>query len=285
MRTAWPSGSATVLLSFAVAVAACAPTTAETGPAVDAADCNKGVLDTLYPGILTFGADQPVYPPWYKGDDPANGEGFESALAYAVAATLQYSADDVRWVRVPFNAALTPGPKSFDVNLSQFSITDQRRAAVDFSSPYFDVTQAVVTTQGSPAAGVTTLEDLRGHRLGTQVDTTGHTVATTLLDDGAVQTYQTIVDAKMALLDGEIDAMVLDLPTALAMAGELRDGVLLGQLPSTGDEVEQFGIVLAYESPLTRCVSWAVDSLRADGALVRLQNRWLTDTGSVAVLR
>ncbi|MCV7057270.1 ABC transporter substrate-binding protein [Mycolicibacterium gilvum] len=285
MRTAGPSGSATVLLSFAVAVAACAPTTAETGPAVDAADCNKGVLDTLYPGILTFGADQPVYPPWYKGDDPANGEGFESALAYAVAATLQYSADDVRWVRVPFNAALTPGPKSFDVNLSQFSITDQRRAAVDFSSPYFDVTQAVVTTQGSPAAGVTTLEDLRSHRLGTQVDTTGHPVATTLLDDGAVQTYQTIVDAKMALLDGEIDAMVLDLPTALAMAGELRDGVLLGQLPSTGDEVEQFGIVLAYESPLTRCVSWAVDSLRADGALVRLQNRWLTDTGSVAVLR
>ena len=284
MRASWVSGWTAALAALAVVLAACAPTTADTAPTLDGAKCRKGVLATLYPGILTFGADQPVYPPWYKGDQPANGEGFESALAYAVAAELQYGPDDVRWVRVPFNTALAPGPKAFDVNLSQFSITEQRRAAVDFSSPYFDVTQAVVTVRGSRAAGVTTLAGLSRLTLGTQVGSTGHTAAADLIGSGSVQTYRTLIDAKMALLDRQIDAIVLDLPTALAVAGDLRDGVLLGQLPSAGGEVEQFGIVLARDSPLTRCVSWAVDSLRADGTLVELQNRWLRDTGSVAVL-
>ncbi len=283
MHTSWAGGWALACAVAVVTVSACAPT-AGTAPTLDATKCRKDALGTLYPGILTFGADQPVYPPWYKGDDPANGEGFESALAYAVAAELQYGGDDVRWVRVPFNTALAPGPKAFDVNLSQFSITEQRRAAVDFSSPYFDVTQAVVTVRDSRAAGVTTISGLSRLTLGTQVGSTGHTAASDLIGSGSVQTYHTLIDAKMALLGRQIDAIVLDLPTALAVAGDLRDGVLLGQLPSAGGEVEQFGIVLAHDSPLTRCVSWAVDSLRADGTLVKLQNRWLRDTGSVAVL-
>jgi hypothetical protein len=123
--------------------------------------CTKNVLGTLYSGIFTFGTDQPVYPPWYMGENPASGEGFEAAVAYAVAAKMNYANQDVRWVRVPFNAALAPGPKTFDANLSEFSITDQRKAAVDFSSPYFDVTQAVVTVKSSPAAGVKTVHQLR----------------------------------------------------------------------------------------------------------------------------
>jgi hypothetical protein len=114
--------------------------------------CTRDSLKTLYAGVLTVGTDQPVYPPWYMGDNPANGEGFEAAVAYAVAGQLGYPRDAVRWVRVPFNAVLNPGPKSFDINLSEFSITEQRQAAVDFSSPYFDVTQAVVTVKTSPAA-------------------------------------------------------------------------------------------------------------------------------------
>ena len=116
--------------------------------------CSAESVDTMYPGVLTVGTDQPVYPPWYIGDNPANGEGFEAAIAYAVADRLGYPREDVRWVRVPFNAALEPGPKMFDINLSEFSITDHRKGAVDFSSPYFDVTQAVVAVKTSPAAGV-----------------------------------------------------------------------------------------------------------------------------------
>lgn len=262
-------------------VASCAPLAA-TVPEVDPRKCTKDALSTLYPGIFTFGADQPAYPPWYMGDEPANGEGFESALAYAVAAKLKYTPEDVRWVRVPFNAALAPGTKDFDANLSQFSITEQRRAAVDFSSPYFDVTQAVVTVRTSPAAAVHTLDGLRRLRLGAQVGSTSYTAATSV--DDAVEVYNTNVDAKLALLAGEIDALVVDLPTAFALADELRGGIMVGQFPSGGDDVEQFGIVLNHESSLTRCVSWAVDSLRGDGTLDRLEQRWLDDAGRAPVL-
>ncbi|HEY9265625.1 MAG TPA: ABC transporter substrate-binding protein, partial [Mycobacterium sp.] len=208
----------------------------------------------------------------------------ESALAYAVAAKLQYTRDDVRWVRVPFNAALSPGGKPFDANLSQFSITDQRRAAVDFSSPYFDVAQAVVTIRSSPAAAVTSMDGLRNLRLGVQVGTTSYTAAVSVGGEAAVEVYNTNGDAKMALLDGEVDALVVDLPTAFTVADELRDGVMVGQIPGPGDEGERFGIVLSHQSALTRCVSWAVDSLREDGTLDRLKQRWLADAGRAPVL-
>ena len=156
MRNMWRL-AAVVAAAALAATTACAPISNKTATGTPD-KCTKDVLGTLYPGIFTFGTDQPVYPPWYMGDNPANGEGFEAAIAYAVAAKMDYARDDVRWVRVPFNAALAPGPKTFDANLSEFSITEQRKAAVDFSSPYFDVTQAVVTVKSSPAAGVKTLQ-------------------------------------------------------------------------------------------------------------------------------
>jgi polar amino acid transport system substrate-binding protein len=285
MRNVWrPAGAVVVVAAVALAAAtACAPVSDK--PATGTADkCTKDSLDTLHPGIFTFGTDQPVYPPWYMGDNPASGEGFEAALAYAVAAKMRYAGDDVRWVRVPFNAALSPGPKTFDANLSEFSITDQRKAAVDFSSPYFDVTQAVVTVKSSPAASVKAVHQLKGLRLGVQVGTTSYTAATAVDGDAPVELYNTNGDAKMALSSGQIDALVADLPTAFTVANELRNGVMVGQLPSTSGDVEQFGIVLGKNSPLTRCVSWAVETLREDGTLGRLQQRWLTDAGKAPVL-
>ena len=273
MRNVWKLAavaSATTL----VAVTACAPT-ADRSATPGTQSCTKDALETLYPGIITFGADQPVYPPWYIGDKPANGEGFESAIAYTIADKFGYARDDVRWVRVPFNAALAPGPKTFDANLSEFSITEQRRAAVDFSSPYFDVTQAVVTVKSSPAAAVRTLAGLKSLRLGVQVSTTSYTAAASLDGSLPVEVYNTNGDAKLALSNGEIDALVADLPTAIAVAGELRDGLIVGQLPSHSGDIEQFGIVLVKGSPLTRCVSWAVDALRDDGTLARLERQWL----------
>lgn len=274
----------TAVVATALILTACAPPPADPPPVLDAGKCSKNVLDTLYPGILTFGADEPVYPPWYLGDDPANGEGFEGALAYALAAALQYSPDDVRWIRVPFTTALAPGAKPFDVNLSQFSITDQRRAAVDFSVPYFDVTQAVVTVRTSPAAAARNLADLRAVRLGAQIGSTSQTDASALGGTRPVQAYNSTVDAKLALLDGTIDAVVADLPTAFTLANELRDGVIVGQLPATDDAGEQFGVVLDHGSSLTRCVSWAVETLRSDGSLDRLERQWLADAGRAPVL-
>jgi polar amino acid transport system substrate-binding protein len=262
-------------------VTACAPIADEAAP--EPRNCSKDELTTLYPGIFTVGTDQPAYPPWYLGDDPASGEGFESALAYTVAGHLGYGRDEVRWVRVPFNGALEPGPKTYDANLSQFSITDQRKAAVDFSSPYFDVTQVVVTTKTSPAANVRSIGDLRKVKLGVQVGTTSHTAAVAIEGDLPVEVYNTNADAKVALTNGEIDALVADLPTAFAVAGELRSGTIIGQLPAE-DNVEQFGIVLDKNSSLTRCVSSVVDSLRADGTLRSLEREWLAEAGKAPVL-
>jgi polar amino acid transport system substrate-binding protein len=218
------------------------------------------------------------------GDDPANGEGFESAVAYAVADKLGYAKEDVRWVRVPFNAAVAPGPKSFDADLTEFSITGPRKQAVDFSSAYYDVAQAVVTVKSSLAAAVHTVDGLKGLKLGAQVGTTSYSAAAALNGTVPVAVYTTNDDAKLALINGQIDALVLDLPTAFTVQGELTDGVIVGQLPAGTEAAERFGIVLGKSSPLTACVSKAVDELGHDGVLFKLQKVWLNGAGNAPVL-
>lgn len=272
--------------SLALVGAGCAPADEQSAPESSrAADsCAKDSLTTLEAGRLTFGTDQPAYPPWFVDDDPANGEGFESAVAYAVAEKLGFGKDEVTWVRVPFNAAIAPGAKTFDANLSEFSITDERKQAVDFSSPYYDVTQAVVTVRSSPAAEAKTLDGLRALKIGAQVGTTSYTAAEALAPSQPVSVYNNNDDAKAALTSGQIDAVVLDLPTAFAVQAELDDGVIVGQLPATTDKPEQFGIVLDKGSPLTVCVTSAVDELRSDGTLAELQKTWLDEAGSAPVL-
>lgn len=273
------------VLAAALMAAGCAPAAEEPAATSSAADsCAKESLTTLTADRLTFGTDQPAYPPWFIDDDPASGQGYESAVAYAVAEKLGYDKAEVTWVRVPFNAAIAPGVKTFDGNLSEFSITDERKQAVDFSSPYYDVTQAVVTTGASPAAGVENLEGLRPLRLGAQVGTTSYTAAEALGTTQPISVYNNNEDAKAALLSGQIDAVVLDLPTAFAVQAELDDGVIVGQLPATTDKPEQFGIVLDKGSPLTSCVSSAVDDLRSDGTLAALQQQWLDEAGSAPTL-
>src|SRR6185312_7818931 len=213
---------------------------------------------------------------------PRNGKGFESAVAYAVADKLGYAKEDVKWVRVPFNAAIAPGPKTFDANLNEFSITDERKQAVDFSSPYFNVTQAVVAVKSSPAAQVKTLDGLKGLKLGAQVGTTSYTAAKAV--DPGVAVFNNNDDAKAALSNGQIDALVLDLPTAFEVQSELTDGIIVGQLPAGTEKAEQFGIVLDKGSPLTACVSKAVDDLGNNGDLFKLQKVWLAGVGNAPVL-
>ncbi|WP_236147557.1 ABC transporter substrate-binding protein [Mycolicibacterium sp. CH28] len=276
------AGAAAAVL---VTVVGCSPAEQKSTTATGSGSCDKGSLATLKAGVLTFGTDQPAYPPWFIGDDPANAKGFESAVAYAVADKLGYAAKDVQWVRVPFNAAIAPGPKTFDANLNEFSITDERKQAVDFSSPYYDVTQAVVTIKSSPAAKVTTLDGLRELRLGAQVGTTSYVAAKALGAKAPISVYNNNDDAKAALTNGQIDALVLDLPTAFEVQSELTDGAIIGQLPTGTDKPEQFGIVLDKGSALTPCVSGAVDALRTDGTLAKLQQQWLTEAGNAPVLK
>lgn len=281
------------LLLTALAASACAPTDS-TDPAASgsgttpaqASSCTPAGLKTLSPGTLTFGTDQPVYEPWFVDDTPENGKGFEGAVAAAVAKQLGYTPESTTWVRVPFNAAIQPGVKSFDVDLNEFSITDERRQAVDFSSGYYDVTQAVVALKGTPAASAASLADLAGLKLGAQVGTTSYAAITDVISpssDPAV--YNINDDAKAALTNGQIDGLVVDLPTAFYItSAELENGVIVGQLPPTGND-EQFGMVLDQGSPLTPCVSQAVDALRADGTLDALATQWLAGSGAAPVLK
>lgn len=239
-------------------------------------------MKTTKGGTFTFATDQPVYGPWFVKNDPTNGKGFESAVAYAVATQLGYPKAKVAWVREGFNAAIAPGPKNFDADINEFSITAARAKAVDFSSGYYDVTQAVVALKGSKAAAAKTLAALKTLKLGAQVGTTSYTAIVDQIKPGSKPgVYNTNDDAVTALQDKQIDGLVVDLPTAFYItSGQVKGSTIVGQLPAAGGKPEQFGMVLDKGSPLTACVSKAVDALRAKGTLTKLADRWLSRAGA-----
>ncbi|GAB94830.1 polar amino acid transport system substrate-binding protein [Kineosphaera limosa] len=261
---------------------AAAPGAPATGAATTSASCAKADLQLTTPGTLTLGTDKPAYPPWFVDDDPSNGKGYESAVGYAIAQQLGFTKEEVTWVDVPFNTAIAPGPKSFDLDLNQISISDERRQAVDFSSGYYDVTQTVITYKGSPIEGKTAVADLASAKLGAQVGTTSYNAITQQIKPTQTPgVYDTNDLAVQALKNRQIDGIVADLPTAFYMtAAQLDDGVIVGQLPQVGQAPEQFGAVLDKGSPLTPCISQAVDALRADGTLDRLEQEWLAKQGA-----
>ena len=282
-------GTALATLGVALLITtACAPrdeaddTAGDSGASASAGECEKDALDTYSEGVLTVATDNPAYPPWFVDNDPSNGKGYESAVAYAIAEELGFAEDEVEWVKVPFNAVVSPGEKKFDFDVNQVSITPQRAKAVDFSSGYYDVRQAVVTTKGSSIDGATSMADLQDAKLGAQVGTTSYAAIGDQIqtsEQGAP--YDTNDQAVQALNSGQIDGIVVDLPTAYYMvAVQVDKGTIVGQLPQAGGQVEQFGAVLDLGSPLTACVSQAVDTLREDGTLADLEQQWLAQQGA-----
>lgn len=247
-------------------------------------DCSN--LPTLTAGKLTIGTDNPAYEPWFSDNDPTNGKGYESAVAYAVAEQLGYSKENVVWVTAPFSSVITPGEKAFDFDINQVSITDERKQAVDFSSGYYDVKQALITVKGSPIEGATTLADLKDAKLGAQIGTTSYGVITDLIaPTQEVASFDTNDIAKQALANGQIDGMVVDLPTAFYItAVELDNGLIVGQFENQSVG-EQFGLVLNKDSALTQCVSDAVDALREDGTLASIEAEWLSSVVDAPVIK
>ncbi|MET8281481.1 ABC transporter substrate-binding protein [Micromonospora sp. NPDC005174] len=268
------------------AIAGCAPQDEPTPTVTAAPSCAKDSLPTRTPGKLTIATDQPAYEPWFRQDKPDNGEGFEAAVAYAVAEKLGYARGDVTWTRVKFDTAIAPGPKSFDFDINQFSITEERKQAVDFSAPYYLVRQTVIALKSSKIAGKTALADLRGAKLGAQVGTTSYQAITEVIKPTAKpQVYNSNDDAKKALQNGQIDGLVVDLPTAFYITGaEITDAVIVGQVPQVGVP-EVFGLLLDKNSPLTRCVSGAVGQLSEAGTLRELEQKWLAQVAGAAELK
>ncbi len=288
-------GAALAAVVATVALAGCAPASDETSTTTagaaaatsSGASCAKDRLAVRTAGKLTVGTDNPVYEPWFKDNKPANGEGYESAVAYAVARQLGFAPSDVVWTTATFNSVIAPGPKNFDFDINEVSITADRKKSIDFSSGYYDVTQAVVTVKGSKIAGARSIADLRTARLGAQVGTTSYTTITDVIKPEAKPAvFNTNDDAKAALGNGQIDGLVLDLPTALYEANaDLKNGVLVGQFENGSGAPEQFGLVLDKGSALTTCVSRAVDALRGDGTLRQLEQQWLTASAGAPILR
>ena len=271
-KTLWRTVAATAAVLLATTLAACS------GSSVSG--------DTITAGKLTIGTGNPAYEPWVVGDAPESGEGFEAAVAYAVAEKLGFQAADVVWVRTTFDEAIAPGAKNFDFNLQQYSITEERKANVDFSSAYYETAQVVVTVAGSPAAAATSIADLKGYLLGAATGTTSYdAIGSVIKPTQKAQAFNSNDDAKAALTNGQVDAIVLDLPTALyASCCELDGGKIVGQLP-TAAKGDQFGLVLDKGSKLTAAVTKAIDELRADGTLAKLEEKWLTADAGVPVLK
>jgi polar amino acid transport system substrate-binding protein len=263
------------LTMFALLGAACAAdsSTVTTSPGGGSAtdSCAKDDLNLVTPGTLTVGTDQPAYPPWVLKNDPASGKGYESAVAYEIADRLGFSDDEVTWVTVPFNKSYAPGPKDFDFDINQISVTPEREQVVTFSDSYYDVTQALIVNDGTPIASATSVSDLKDYKFGAQIGTT----SLQLIDEVIQPTQQSAVfdstsDALTALKNGQIDGTVLDLPTASYSAGKGQS--VVGQFESTG---EHFGLLFEKGNPLVTCVNAALDDMRAEGVLDALQTKYL----------
>ncbi len=243
-------------------------------PALD--ECSTENLTLVNPGVLTIGTDSPAYPPYFVDDDPTNGQGFESAVAYAVAEGLGFGPNDVQWSVVPFNKSYAPGDKDFDFDINQISITPKRQKAVDFSNGYYTVNQAVVALNDSPIAGATSLAELQAAKLGAQVGTTSLDFITDVVQPSDKPfVYNDTNDAKSALNNGQIDGIVVDLPTAYYItAVEIDNSKIVGQFPAQ-EGGEQFGLLFAKGNPLVSCVNGVLDDLAASGDLQAIQDEWL----------
>jgi polar amino acid transport system substrate-binding protein len=244
-------------------------------PTAGADACAKDQLALKQPGTLTIGTDKPAFPPYFEDDDPTNGRGFESAVAYAVAQRLGFSRDEVTWTTVPFNSSYAPGPKQFDFDINQISITPQRAQRVDFSDPYFTAPQAVVALKGSPAADATDLAGLKDARLGVQVGTTSlEAVQVSMQPESDPQVFNDSNDTVRALKTKRVDAIVVDLPTAFFLtAVQVPQGEIVGQFPAPGGD--DWGLLLEKGSELTPCVNRALAALRREGVLERLRDRYM----------
>jgi polar amino acid transport system substrate-binding protein len=270
--------------------------------------CAPANLKLVTAGKLTVGTDNPAYPPYFaprdggntppwQGDfvgDPTDGQGFESAVAYAVAAKLGFPADQVAWIPVKFDNSYAPGPKPFDFYLAQVSYKPERAQTADLSAGYYFVNQSVVALRTSPLAKVTTISGLAGYKFGAQAGTTSYdTIKNTIKPTAAISVYDSNDAAITALKNKQIDGIVVDLPTAFfATAVQIVDksgnglANIVGQFPApTSADAEHYSLVLAKGSPLTACVNLALAAIKADGTLEQITKTWLSEKASAPVFQ
>ena len=242
---------------------------------------------TITEGKLTIGTGSPAFSPWVENDAPESGEGFEAAVGMAIASELGYEGENVVWVRTTFDEAIAPGEKNFDFNMQQYSITPEREETISFSDPYYSSNQAIVALADSPAEGATTVADLVDVKFGAQAGTTSLTFINEVIKPtNEPFVYDDNAGAKAALEAGQIDAIVVDLPTALYISAvEIEGTSVVGQFPgSAGGLTDDFGAVFTKDSPLVACVNTALAALKESGELATIEQTWLSDNAGVPVI-
>ena len=242
---------------------------------------------TITEGTLTIGTGSPAFSPWVENDAPESGEGFEAAVGMAIAAELGYEGESVVWVRTTFDEAVAPGEKNFDFNMQQYSITPEREETISFSDPYYSSNQAIVALADSPAEGATTVADLADVKFGAQAGTTSLTFINEIIKPtNEAFVYDDNAGAKAALEAGQIDAIVVDLPTGLYISAvEIEGTSVIGQFPgSAGGLTDDFGAVFTKDNPLVACVNTALATLKESGELAKIEQAWLSDNAGVPVI-
>jgi polar amino acid transport system substrate-binding protein len=274
------------LVLLCALIAGCGSSTSSSSSGSPSASaCNPGSLQTQAKGQLTVATDKPAYPPYFVSDDPTNGKGFESAVAYAVAGQLGFKRADVKWTVEPFNNSYAPGPKNFDFDVNEISITPPRAKAVDFSTPYYTADQAVVALPGTSAAKAKSLADLKDSEIGVQIGSTSLDAVTANINPSVQpKVFNNSNDVVTALKEHQVDAVVVDLPTALYLtAAQVPSATIVGQFSAPGGD--RWGALLAKGSPLTACVSKAIGDLRSSGELAKITQRWMSQAANAPVLR
>jgi len=276
-----------------------APASQAASPSAEADICTAAEMPTFTPGTFTIGTDNPAYPPYFEIvdppvtdpwelGDPTTGTGFESAFAYALAEQLGFTKDQVTWTVVPFANSFAPGDKQFDVDINQVSYSPERAQNVDMSDGYYFLNQAVVANKGTDAAKATTLTALKDLKLGAQVGTTSFATITDVIAPTKDPSVYDTNDAAIAALNAEqIDAIVVDLPTAFFItAAQMDNGVIVGQIEQPEDaDAEHFSVVLPKDSPLTDCVNQAIAAMQSDGTLDAITQEWLSDKADAPVFQ
>ncbi|MFM1758449.1 MAG: hypothetical protein RL193_1026 [Actinomycetota bacterium] len=273
-----------ILKFLPLILAASVLTACSSNSSSEASSCEPGKLATVTDGVLTIATGEPAYYPWVIDDKPESGEGFEAAVALAVAKELGYQGDSVKWVRTTFDSAIAPGEKSFDFNLQQFSITEDRKKAVDFSDPYYKSTQVIVSFKGSQIAGAKSIADLANAKLGAAVATTSLDVIENNLKLKA-QVFNDNAAGVTALKNKQIDGLVVDLPTGFYLSAvEIPNGLIVGQIAGSDQADAGFGLLLKKDSPITGCVNNAVKAITDSGDLAAITDNWLGATAGAPVL-
>ena len=276
--------------ALATSLAACGSTTSGSGSgsgtsATTTSCTNASIQKDLYTkGVLTVATDKPAYPPWFADNDPANGKGYESAVAYAVAAQLGFKKSQVKWAYEPFNDSYAPGPKKFDFDANEISVTPARAQAVTFSTSYYNVQQALVALKGTPIVSKHTPADLKSYVFGDQVGTTSLAFINSQIQPTQTpKVYESLNDVKQGLQTHQIAALVADTPTAQYISSsEIKNSLMVGQFPSTG---EHFGLLFHKGNPLVACVDKALATLNRNGTLAALEKKYLQVYLSVPTLK